>query len=192
MNPDPMRQLNIWLENVVKSGASEPNAMILSTSDKDGQSHSRVVLAKYLSNNELIFFSNYESAKAQEIRINPRVSGLFFWPHSERQVRFEGYAEKISKSASDQYFSQRPRDSQLSAWVSRQSAKIANRTVLQEKFEYYKKKFADKTIKRPNNWGGYKIIPFYYEFWQGGKDRLHDRFAYRKNQEGWDITRLSP
>lgn len=189
---DPFEQLNLWLNEAVKSEITEPNAMILSTSTKSGMPSSRVVLLKSIENNSMVFFTNYLSQKAKELDENPHASVLFFWRDLGRQIRASGVVEKISKEESETYFKTRPYQSQISAWASKQSSVISSRKYLEEKFEEYRNEFKENEVPLPPFWGGYKITPNNFEFWQGRENRLHDRIAYIKKDNDWKIMRLSP
>jgi len=166
--------------------------MTLATVDSDGQPYQRTVLLKYFDTNGFVFFTNYSSRKAQQIAENPHVCALFPWITLERQVILQGRAEKISTLESLKYFSSRPRESQIGAWVSNQSEVITSRKVLLQKLDEIRSKFTHGEIPLPSFWGGYRIVPQTIEFWQGGPARLHDRFLYRKSADTWNIERLSP
>ena len=168
------------------------NAMVLSTTDINHKSSTRVVLLKEFSENGLTFFGNYNSHKFLDLKNNPWASLLFYWPALMRQVRFVGKCKKNSAKESDDYFKTRPYESQISAWASDQSSPIKNREELLQKVAFYKKKFAKDQVKRPKFWGGYRLEPNQVEFWQGREDRLHDRFIYNLQSQGWEITRLAP
>ncbi len=189
----PMKQFNIWWQQVMKSKIEEPNAMTLSTCNASGKPSSRIVLLKGIKEDGFIFFTNYASRKGKEIESNPLVSLLFFWKELERQVRIEGEIEKISGQESDAYFSKRPAESRISAWSSPQSEIIKGREVLEKNVSDYTNKFDFQNIPRPSYWGGYKVKPTLIEFWQGRPGRLHDRLQYTVNEKGlWKIDRLAP
>ncbi|MFV2031423.1 MAG: pyridoxamine 5'-phosphate oxidase, partial [Gammaproteobacteria bacterium] len=165
----------------------------LATVDSDGQPWQRIVLLKLFDEKGFIFFTNYESRKAQQITLNPRVSLLFPWHALGRQLNITGEAEKVSTAESILYFSTRPRGSQLGAWASGQSQLINSRSILETVVDSMKRKYANKEIPLPPFWGGYRVKPINFEFWQEGKSRLHDRFIYQKNDAGdWYIERLAP
>jgi pyridoxamine 5'-phosphate oxidase len=192
LHPDPVQQFELWFKQALNAELLEPNAMSLSTVSADGQPSQRTVLLKYFDKEGFVFFTNYESQKAKEIAGNPKVSLLFPWLPLQRQVRIQGVASKISTGESLKYFLSRPRGSQLGAWVSEQSTVISSRQLLLTKFDELKRKFSNKEVPLPSFWGGYRVTPDYFEFWQGGKDRLHDRFAYRISDGAWDIEQLAP
>jgi pyridoxamine 5'-phosphate oxidase len=171
---------------------AEPNAMSVATVGADGQPSSRMVLLKFYDRSGFVFYTNYGSRKAREIEANPRVALLVFWPDLFRQVKIRGRAERSSAAESLGYFLRRPRDSQLGAWVSSQSQVISSRAVLEQKFAEMKEKFAAGAVPLPSFWGGYRVRPEEIEFWQGQESRLHDRFAYSRDGDGWRIARLAP
>jgi pyridoxamine 5'-phosphate oxidase len=166
--------------------------MSLATVDPEGMPSIRTILLKELDEHGFVFFTNYNSRKANDLLQNPKGSILFYWKELERQVRIEGVIEKISIEKSEEYFHTRPRDSQIAAWVSKQSEKIPDRDHLDKKFNEYTAKFGNREIPLPQFWGGYRLIPNYFEFWQGMENRLHDRICYRKKDKNWDIFRLAP
>ncbi len=188
---EPIKLFQIWFEELCKSNSVlEPNAMTLSTVDNEKKPRNRVVLLKKFSKKGFVFYTNYKSKKGIDINNNPNVSISFFWPSFERQVIIEGICTKISNEESDKYFYSRPIDSQIGAIISDQSSEIPNRDYIENKFDSFK---SDNTeILRPLNWGGYIINPINIEFWQGRKNRLHDRILYYKNDNSWLFKRLSP
>ncbi|MCX6291903.1 MAG: pyridoxamine 5'-phosphate oxidase [Bacteroidetes bacterium] len=193
VSKNPITQFEQWMENALEVKVQEPNAMTLATVGKNGQPDARIVLLRGVDKNGFSFFTNYKSLKGREIRENKKVCLNFYWPEVARQVRITGIIEKISSRASDEYFQSRPRESQIGAWASEQSAAIENRGVLEKKFVEYEKKFTGKKISRPPHWGGYAVKPAAIEFWQGRASRLHDRILYEKKRNGlWKISRLSP
>ena len=192
VDKDPFIQFKRWYKLVNDSNISMFDAMILATSTLNGIPSLRTVLLKSVDVNGFVFFTNYFSRKGKELIENPNSALLFYWKELERQVRIEGKIEKVSRSESKEYFHSRPRESQIGAWVSNQSSEIPNREFLDNKFNDLKKKFEDKEIPLPVYWGGYKLIPIYFEFWQGRENRLHDRICYKKIKDEWRIFRLSP
>lgn len=188
----PFDQFERWFQQAIDAEVIEPNAMILATVAPDGSPMTRTVLLKYFDRQGLVFFTNYNSRKAQHIQHNPQVSLLFPWFTLERQVQVTGTAAKISTAESFRYFLSRPRTSQLGAWCSQQSAVITSRSVLLKQFEAMKHKFKDREIPLPDAWGGYRVVPDSFEFWQGRPYRLHDRFLYHLEPAGWAIQRLAP
>jgi pyridoxamine 5'-phosphate oxidase len=188
---DPVAQFRQWFGEAVAAELVEPNAMVLSTTDGHRPS-SRSVLLKAYDEKGFVFFTNYESRKAQDIAADPNVSLLFPWYPLERQVGILGRAERISAAESLAYFTSRPHGSRLGAWVSQQSAVINSRKFLEMKWDEMKRKFADGEIPLPSFWGGIRVVPTEIEFWQGRENRLHDRFRYTRSGDVWTIERLSP
>ncbi len=192
LRPDPLEQFRFWFDQALSAKLREPNAMVLATVDEHGQPWTRAVLLKRLDDRGLVFFSNFESRKARHMAANPRVSVLFLWLELERQVSINGTVQRVPTAESLAYFVTRPLGSRLGAWTSRQSAVITSRSLLEAKLAEMKRKFADGKVPLPSFWGGYRITPESYEFWQGRPDRLHDRFLYSKTKDGWRIERLQP
>lgn len=192
INPNPFEQLRTWLAEAISGKETEPTAMVLSTLDAQGFPESRVVLLKELKDNGLVFYTNYESKKGRQIAQNAHVAVVLFWPKLERQVRIKGIAKKISEEESTDYFKSRPIDSQLGAWASPQSRVIENREFLDENYRKYQEQFKGREKEKPPHWGGYIIVPEYFEFWQGRSNRLHDRLEFLLTPEGWKIQRLAP
>lgn len=188
LDQNPLNAFENWFNIAIKSNVAEPNAMVLSTVNSKGTPSSRVVLIKEISKEGIVFYTNYNSKKGLEIKANPNVSILFFWQELQRQVRIEGKVIKNSQEDSDEYFYSRPIESQLGAMASEQSSVLQNRDELEFKFDQLDKEHP----KRPANWGGYIVIPEYFEFWQGRANRLHDRISYSKRNNIWEIDRLSP
>ncbi len=189
-HPNAISQFTQWWEEAIASDIPEPNAMTLATSSSDGVPSARIVLLKGYDENGFIFFTNYESFKAQQLAENPRACLVFFWKELERQVRVTGVIDKVKEELSDEYFNSRPEMSRISAIVSPQSQVIKNRDWLEEQVKKLKQSNA---ISRPDNWGGYVVRPITIEFWQGRPNRLHDRLQYSLEETGeWKIERLAP
>ncbi len=189
---DPVVQFAQWFDEARDAQLPEPNAMTLSTVGLDGCPAARIVLMKFFDANGFVFYTNYGSAKAREMEVVPKASLLFPWILLERQVRIEGAVEKVSTAESLKYFASRPRESQIGAWVSDQSSVIDSRSLLLNKMAELKAKFKGGDVPLPSFWGGYRVKPVRIEFWQGGKGRVHDRFLYTRQGEGWKIERLAP
>ncbi len=192
LDVNPIIQFKYWLNQALKSNVQEPTAMVLSTASSEGRPSSRVVLLKALDQIGFTFFTNYESRKAKEITENPVGSLLFYWPVLERQVRIDGKILKTAPHESDEYFVTRPEGSKIGAWASPQSKRIPNREYLENLQKDYLRLFRSRTMERPENWGGYKLIPDVMEFWQSRENRLHDRFEYVRKGGIWEIYRLAP
>lgn len=193
LDDDPFKQFAVWLQQACDAKLAEPNAMGVATATPTGVPSLRTVLLKYYDREGFVFFTNYESRKAQQIATNPQVALLFFWAELARQVVIEGRAERISTAASLKYFATRPRGSQLGAWCSPQSSVISSRQLLQQKLAEMSRKFANREVPLPSFWGGYRVVPQRIEFWQGQENRLHDRFLYQRQADGsWTIDRLAP
>lgn len=191
ISKDPFRQFTLWFDLVMKAGIIEPNAMTIATAAKNGTPSARVVLLKEYDETGFTFFTNYGSRKGKELAANPFASLLFWWKEFERQVRVEGKIEKISRKDSEEYFNVRPLKSRYGALSSNQSEVVENREVLEKRFLDLEKQFCDNP-PTPGNWGGYKLIPNKFEFWQGRESRLHDRIVYEKTKNKWKIYRLQP
>ena len=191
ISKDPYKQFSLWMDEVLKMKIIEPNAMVLATSDENNFPSARVVLLKEVKEGKFIFYTNYESKKGHDLSVNPKASLLFFWRELGRQIRISGTITKTTKEESENYFTSRPYESQISAWASKQSSIITNRKFLDDKFKEIKTKYTEK-IPLPSFWGGYKLLPNRFEFWQGRENRLHDRIAYISENDSWKIVRLSP
>jgi pyridoxamine 5'-phosphate oxidase len=193
LKADPIEQFGLWLEEACRAGITEPTAMSLATAGADQRPLLRTVLLKGLDHRGFVFFTNLESRKARQITENANVSLLFPWLLLERQVIVTGQAARISAAESLKYFVTRPRGSQLAAWASKQSSVISSRKVLEMEWEHLKQKFGKGEVPLPAFWGGYRVTPQTIEFWQGGHDRLHDRFEYKRlPDDSWTIDRLAP
>lgn len=190
---NPFNQFKIWFDQAIDAQLLEPNAMTLATVNAEGKPSARMVLLKDFDQRGFVFFTNYNSAKGQQLNQNPWVALVFWWDSLERQVRIEGCVEKVTEQESDGYFFSRPNESRLGAWASEQSQVIENREILEQRLEELKQKYAGQDVPRPPHWGGYRVIPELIEFWQGRSSRLHDRLSYRRLKEGnWHRERLSP
>jgi pyridoxamine 5'-phosphate oxidase len=198
LNPDPLAQFQVWLDEAIRDGLREPYALSLATADAAGRPSVRTVLLRGADGRGLTFYTNYDSHKGRDLSANPRAEVLFHWPDHERQVRASGSVERVSDEESTAYFHARPRQSQLAAHASDpQSAPIENREVLEAKFAGLQARFPEGTpIPRPDFWGGYRVRVEAWEFWQGRRNRMHDRFLYTRPEqatgEGWRIERLMP
>ena len=193
VSSDPVAQFTEWFREAIDAGLPEPNAMTLATAGADGFPAARTVLLKHFDERGFVFFTNLESEKARQLGENPRAALLFPWLALERQVIVRGDVEKLSAAETLRYFVTRPRDSRIAAWASRQSAPLSSRQVLEMEWQALKRKFAAGEVPLPDFWGGYRVTPSTVEFWQGGRDRLHDRLKYsRRSDGGWSIGRLAP
>ena len=193
LEQNPFKQFETWFNEAIEAKLTEPNAFSLATVGKDMMPSIRTVLLKIFDEKGFVFFTNYKSTKANQIEENPKAAALFPWLDLERQVKIEGDIQKISTTESLKYFLSRPKGSQIGAWVSHQSQVISSRSLLEQKFDEIKNKFVNGEVPFPSFWGGYIIKPTKIEFWQGGQDRLHDRFLYELKENGtWSISRLAP
>jgi len=193
---DPFKQFTQWMDQALSNQIIDPTAMSVSTVDNNGQPHSRVVLLKETNEQGFVFYTHYDSHKGQQIAQNSKAALLFFWPQMDRQIRIEGNLEKISEQQSDDYFHSRPRDSQLAAASSQQSSVVTGRKMLEQNYAIEAERYEHLEVKRPDHWGGYRLIPNHFEFWQGRPNRMHDRFIFEKDtnksHQAWSISRLAP
>jgi len=193
VDPDPIKQFNRWFNSAVAAGLPLPEAMSLATVKTDGQPSSRMVLMKNVDSNGFVFFTNYRSAKAQELDENPKAALTFFWPQLEKQVRVEGTVTRTDASESQAYFATRPRESQIGAWASPQSEEISSREELESRQAELEEAYRDQPVPWPEHWGGFRLRPERIEFWKGRVGRLHDRIVYEWQTGGnWTIKRLAP
>ncbi len=192
LDTNPIIQFKQWHQDAVSEGIHEPDAAVISGINENNFPTSRFVLVRRFDQEGFIFFTNYQSDKATSFRNSPNVALTFGWLPLQRQVRILGTIEKATSLESDQYFASRPRGHQIGAWSSPQSRTIDDPSILAEQFEKYEKEFADIEVPRPSHWGGFRVRPLSIEFWQGKKDRLHDRFRFVKSKEAWLVERLAP
>ncbi|MCH7724525.1 MAG: pyridoxamine 5'-phosphate oxidase [Bacteroidetes bacterium] len=192
VNKDPFVQFNNWFNEIVNAKIIDPSAMVLATVAEANMPSARIVLLKEVDVKGFVFFTNYLSRKAKDLETNPNASLLFYWKEMDRQLRIEGIIEKVKTKISEDYFHTRPRESQISAWVSKQSSIVPDRNFLDKKYDELDEEFGNDEIPLPDFWGGYRLIPEYFEFWQGRESRLHDRICYRKEKGNWKIFRLAP
>jgi len=192
-DPNPIQQFEKWFQDAVDAEIDLPDAMTLATVTSDGRPSARMVLLRGFGEEGFRFYTDYDSPKGVDLCVNPQAALVFYWNQLDRQIRISGAVEKTSSEDSDAYFQGRPRDSQISAWASKQSKTIENRQLLEAAHKEFEEKFRDREVPRPPNWGGYLVRPEWIEFWQGRPNRLHDRLRYDLQAEGtWKITRISP
>jgi pyridoxamine 5'-phosphate oxidase len=192
VDPDPFLQWQVWFDGAVDAGVTEPSAMVVSTIGLDGVPDARAVLVRGADARGLVFYTNYDSVKSRQLDAAPVAAATFAWLELHRQVRLRAHVERVSDVESDDYFATRPRGSQLGAWASAQSEVLGDRADLETRVIGYDEQFSDAPVPRPPNWGGWRLIPFEWEFWQGRHSRLHDRLRYRRADGAWTIDRLSP
>lgn len=192
MTDNPYDQFQIWFSGVLAVGIEEPNAFVLATADKRGNPSARGMLMKEISEEGLVFYTGLASRKSTDLKQNPHAAATFLWTPLHRQVRIEGPVEQIEPERSDMYFATRPRGAQISAHASRQSEVVATREELESMFSQLDSEFGDEEIPRPDTWGGWRILPETFEFWQGRPNRFHDRIRYLQESDGWVKERLAP
>lgn len=188
----PLDQFRRWFDEALAADLHEPNAMTVATVSPEGKPSARVVLLKQFDELGFVFHTNYEGRKGREIEGNPNVSLLFYWGELERQVRVEGTATRLSEEESDAYFESRPRGGHVGAWASRQSQPVEGREALEEEVRRVEAEYEGRPVPRPPFWGGFRVEPGSFEFWQGRESRLHDRLVYTREEGGWRVTRLQP
>jgi len=189
---NPFTQFEKWFTEAKEIDPQDTNAFMLSTCSKEGKPSSRIMLLKGVDDKGFVFYTNYLGRKSKELIENPNAAILFFFKELHRQIRIEGRIEKVSREESAEYFHSRPVESQVGAWASIQSSKIESRESLEKKFKDYDKEYEGKEVPLPDYWGGFRLIPDYFEFWQGRESRLHDRISYEKENNSWVQSRLSP
>ena len=189
---DPIKQFQLWFNDAIAAGLPMPEAMTLATATPDGKPAARMVLLKQVDEDGFVFFTNYRSAKAEQLDANPYAALVFYWVQLDRQVRVEGSVVRTSAQESRDYFKTRPRESQIGAWASEQSQAIGSRDVLEQRAQELEALYLDREVDRPEHWGGYRLKPERIEFWKSRIGRLHDRILYQRDATGWSITRLAP
>ncbi|WP_110687314.1 pyridoxamine 5'-phosphate oxidase [Salinicola aestuarinus] len=195
MPSDPFTLFDSWLERAIEHEGLDANAMTLATVDSEGDPHARIVLLKGVDSEGMRFYTNYQSHKGNELAQVPKAALVFWWPGLQRQVRVEGRVERVPEKQSDDYFASRPRKSQLATWVSQQSVEIPGRNWLEERLSRFEQVYVDQPVERPPHWGGYRVMPYAVEFWQGQRSRLHDRIRYTRRESSadeWYRVQLAP
>ena len=193
ISDDPFDWFDQWYAEALEKVTPEPNAMVVATASDQGRLSSRVVLLKEWNRQGFVFYTNYQSKKGRDIEATGEAALNFYWRSMYRQIRIEGTAERVAAEVSDAYFATRPRGSKIGAWASAQSEPLDERETLLERAKHYEEKFAGKEIPRPEHWGGYRVVPRRFEFWQAQEDRLHDRWEFLPgDDEGWSRRRLNP
>ena len=192
VHADPIRQFEAWFADAVAAQIPEPNAMTLATASRDGVPSGRIVLLKGIDAGGFVFYTDYRSRKAAELTENPLAALVFLWKEIERQVRVTGAVSRVTAAEAEAYYRSRPIGSRLGAWASQQSAVIASRDELEARLRDVTARFADGDVPLPPHWGGFRIVPDEFEFWQGRPNRLHDRLRYERTSDGWAVSRLSP
>jgi pyridoxamine 5'-phosphate oxidase len=189
---DPIKQFQIWFDEATAAKLPLPEAMTLATATPDGKPSARMVLLKQVDQDGFVFFTNYHSAKAEQLDANPYAALVFYWSRLDRQVRVEGSVVKTSAQESRDYFRTRPRESQIGAWASAQSQAIRSRDLLEQRAQELEDLYLNREVDCPEHWGGYRLTPERIEFWKSRIGRLHDRILYVRNNDRWTITRLAP
>jgi pyridoxamine 5'-phosphate oxidase len=192
LDPDPLRQFHAWFDEARAAGVVQPERIAVATASAEGAPSVRMLLLKSAAEDGFGFHTNFESRKGAELAENPRAALAFYWYELGRQVRVEGAVERVAPEDSEAYFATRPRGAQLAAWTSAQSRPVASRDELERRYAEVAERFGDGEVPLPEHWGGYRVVPDTYEFWQHRENRLHDRFRYTRAREGWRIERLAP
>jgi pyridoxamine 5'-phosphate oxidase len=192
MSEDPLRQFTAWFGEAVEAGVKVPEGMTVATATPDGAPSARMVLLKGADEEGFVFYTGYGSRKATELEQNPRAALVFYWRPLGRQVRVEGTVERVHEEESAAYFATRPRPSQLAAWASEQSSTLAGREELDRRYAELERHYEGREVPLPPHWGGFRVRPDVYEFWQHRDNRLHDRIRYTRAREGWKVDRLAP